>query len=72
MKSTLTFLMSVVAVAVMFTPAMAQQQVTFTKDVAPILQQHCQACHREGTSRRSSSSIARPVTAKARLRRCRC
>ncbi|PYR93873.1 MAG: hypothetical protein DMG19_01105, partial [Acidobacteria bacterium] len=49
MKSTLTFLMSVVAVAVMFTPAMAQQQVTFTKDVAPILQQHCQACHREGT-----------------------
>src|SRR3989475_13033607 len=49
MKSTLTFLMSVVVVAVMFTPAMAQQQVTFTKDVAPILQQHCQACHREGT-----------------------
>src|SRR2546428_12803457 len=49
MKSTLTFLMSVVAVAVMFTPAMAQQQVPFTKDVAPILQQDCQACHREGT-----------------------
>jgi len=49
MKTTLTFLMSVVAIAVMLTPAMAQQQVTFTKDVAPILQQHCQACHREGT-----------------------
>src|SRR2546422_575888 len=49
MKSSLTFLMPAVAVAVMFTPAMAQQQVTFTKDVAPILQQHCQACHREGT-----------------------
>jgi hypothetical protein len=22
--------------------------VTFTKDVAPILQQHCQTCHRPG------------------------
>ena len=26
-----------------------QPQVTFTKDVAPILQEHCQACHRAGT-----------------------
>ena len=25
------------------------QQVTFTKDVAPILQQHCQVCHRPDT-----------------------
>jgi hypothetical protein len=25
------------------------QQVTFTKDVAPILQQHCQTCHRPDT-----------------------
>src|SRR5438876_4445427 len=27
----------------------AQGQVTFTKDVAPILQQHCQVCHRPDT-----------------------
>ena len=27
----------------------AQQQVTFTKDVAPILQKNCQVCHREGS-----------------------
>jgi mono/diheme cytochrome c family protein len=28
------------------TPAIATPQVTFTKEVAPILQQHCQECHR--------------------------
>jgi hypothetical protein len=28
------------------TPAIAPPQVTFTKEVAPILQQHCQECHR--------------------------
>jgi hypothetical protein len=28
---------------------MAQGEVTFTKDVAPILQNRCQSCHREGT-----------------------
>ena len=27
----------------------AQDQVTFTKNVAPILQERCQACHRQGT-----------------------
>src|SRR6266478_2960406 len=27
----------------------AQAQVTFTKDVAPILQERCQVCHRPGT-----------------------
>src|ERR1700752_153395 len=27
----------------------AQAQVTFTKDVAPILQERCQVCHRVGT-----------------------
>src|SRR5260370_148565 len=27
----------------------AQAQVTFTKDVAPILQNHCQVCHRPDT-----------------------
>src|SRR5262249_57207817 len=42
-------LMVVAVVTVMATAALAQEQVTFTKDVAPILQNHCQACHREGT-----------------------
>ena len=49
MKTTLTILMIIVAAAAMSAPAMAQQQLTFTKDVAPILQNHCQVCHREGT-----------------------
>src|SRR6058998_1623797 len=26
----------------------SQPQITFTKDVAPILQNHCQVCHRPG------------------------
>lgn len=29
-------------------PAATSRQVTFSKDVAPILQQHCQQCHRPG------------------------
>src|ERR1700681_4190323 len=29
--------------------ATAQEQVTFTKDVAPILQRACQNCHRPGS-----------------------
>ena len=44
MRITGTFLIASVAVAVC-----AQGQVTFTKDVAPILQQHCQSCHRPDT-----------------------
>ena len=44
MRITGTFLITSVAVAVC-----AQGQVTFTKDVAPILQQHCQSCHRPDT-----------------------
>ena len=36
-------------VMVMATTAVAQEQVTFTKDVAPILQERCQICHRVGT-----------------------
>ena len=36
-------------VMVMSTTAVAQEQVTFTKDVAPILQERCQICHRVGT-----------------------
>jgi mono/diheme cytochrome c family protein len=31
------------------TPTTADHPVTFTKDVAPILQEHCQQCHRPGT-----------------------
>src|SRR6266850_1445717 len=49
MKTTVTFLMSISAVIVMSTTAAAQEQVTFTKDVAPILQERCQVCHRVGT-----------------------
>ena len=37
------------AVTVMCTAAVAQEQVTFTKDVPPILQERCQVCHRVGT-----------------------
>jgi hypothetical protein len=48
MKTTVSFLMSVSAVMVMSTAAVAQE-VTFTKDVAPILQERCQVCHRVGT-----------------------
>ena len=44
MKIRATFVITSVAVA-----ASAQGQVTFTKDVAPILQQHCQVCHRPDT-----------------------
>ncbi len=35
--------------AVILTAASAQAQVTFTKDVAPILQARCQVCHRPDT-----------------------
>src|SRR6516164_3133870 len=38
-----------VMVIASLTPAAAQAQVTFTKDVAPILQDRCQVCHRPGT-----------------------
>src|SRR5215472_268144 len=45
------FCVSVVIVAVMvsLSPALAQNQTTFTKDVAPILQNKCQVCHRPDT-----------------------
>ena len=49
MKNSLSFVVSIAAVTVMTSAAVAQEQVTFTKDVAPILQQHCQTCHRPGT-----------------------
>jgi len=49
MKTPIIFLMSIAAVIAMSTAAVAQEQITFTKNVAPILQDHCQVCHREGT-----------------------
>src|SRR5581483_11199335 len=38
-----------VAIAVLASTSTAQAQVTFTKDVAPILQDKCQTCHHSGT-----------------------
>jgi hypothetical protein len=29
-------------------PAPSSSHITFTKDVAPIVQEHCQTCHRPG------------------------
>src|SRR5712691_7021503 len=49
MKSPFSFVISIAAITVMSTAAVAQEQVTFTKHVAPILQRHCQVCHRAGT-----------------------
>src|SRR3989442_15935871 len=48
-KSTFIVLISITAMLVMSVSAMAEDQVTFTKNVAPILQARCQVCHREGT-----------------------
>ena len=45
----LTLTTAVTVVTVMSTAALAQEQVTFTKNVAPILQEHCQVCHRPDT-----------------------
>ena len=41
--------LSLVVFATISTAAVAQDQVTFTKDVAPILQEHCQVCHHPNT-----------------------
>ena len=49
MKTTLCLLMVVAGFTVISTAVIAQDQVTFTRDVAPILQEHCQVCHRPGT-----------------------
>src|SRR5712692_6887892 len=49
MKTTFSFLTSITAVIATSTAALAQGQVTFTKDVAPIFQERCQICHRVGT-----------------------
>ena len=40
----------VAAAALVVAPSVADaQDVTFTKDVAPILQRSCQDCHRDGS-----------------------
>src|SRR5215510_4573524 len=49
MRSGFLVPLSVIVVTLIATSAMAQAQVTFTKDVAPILQERCQICHRPGT-----------------------
>ena len=50
---TLVVLCAMVAGVITTTPALAQDdsaaEVTFTKDVAPILQRSCQMCHRTGS-----------------------
>jgi hypothetical protein len=49
MKTALGLLLSIAALTVTSATARAQEQTTFTKDVAPILQAHCQVCHRPDT-----------------------
>ena len=52
MRTTLTLVCGLAAVAIGFvaTPAVAAEaDVTFSKDVAPILQRACQNCHRPGS-----------------------
>ena len=44
-----SFLIVITGVAAMSSTAVGQAPVTFTKDVAPILQERCQVCHRAGT-----------------------
>ena len=49
MKTTVGFFVCLAAVTVTSTAALAQDQVTFTKNAAPIFQEHCQNCHHVGT-----------------------
>ena len=49
MKTTFTLLMAIGALMLTSAAAQAQDQVTFTKNVAPIFQEHCQSCHHVGT-----------------------
>ena len=49
MKTTFGLLICLTAAIAISTPARAQGQVTFAKDVAPIFQEHCQNCHHVGT-----------------------
>lgn len=49
MKTTLSLFIAMVGFTMVAAAADAPQQVTFTKDVAPIFQEHCQDCHHAGT-----------------------
>ncbi len=49
MKNAFHVLMSATALIAMSAAALAEEQVTFTKNIAPILQDHCLVCHRVGT-----------------------
>jgi hypothetical protein len=49
MRTTFSILLCAAVIALVSTAAFAQDQVTFSKDIAPILQQHCQNCHHPGT-----------------------
>ena len=49
MRTTLSFSLCIAFVAFISTAALAQERVTFSKDVAPILQERCQVCHHPGT-----------------------
>jgi mono/diheme cytochrome c family protein len=49
MKTTFGLLFCLTAAALISSEAKAQDQVTFTKNVAPIFQEHCQTCHHVGT-----------------------
>src|SRR5579864_2807854 len=50
MKATLGVVISLACLGTLATAAAAEDQVTFTKDVAPILQEHCQVCHHPNTA----------------------
>jgi len=49
MKTILNLFAAITTFAAMSAAASAQEQVTFTKNVAPIFQEHCQTCHHVGT-----------------------
>src|SRR6058998_77702 len=49
MKAIRTISMMALVMMAVVAAASAQAPVTFTKDVAPILQNRCQVCHRPGT-----------------------
>jgi hypothetical protein len=49
MKPTFSLLTVISAGVAVSSTVVAQTQITFAKDVAPILQERCQVCHRAGT-----------------------
>ncbi len=43
-----TVLSALAAIAPILLPCLAHSEITFARDVAPLLQKHCQECHRPG------------------------